>query len=534
MSGLLGLGAVLVLMAPGAWQRTARREAYLPDLEAQARRMPYDGALFALLGGRLMEAGEYAAAREALLHAVASGEPNETTWCALAAVIAATGDRNLAIGHLRMGLQALPGSTVLASALRQARATGPAARPGALALAISPYWAQPLIDMYAAGGPLNRPVAWWGLRHPEQSGFTTRQEWALAQPDNAEAQRLWGLALLRNRRLAEAGVALRRAFALAPNSPAVNLAVADAQEQQGLTRQALLQYLTCLKLRPHWLPALLGLGRTSQASGLTQIAVRCYRQAAVVDPASVQAWIGLGHSYQQIESGSAYDKSVAAYETALRLAPDDTDCLDDYALSLYKLSRVREAEAVLRRRLQHSPEDAQCHYLLGMVLMDANPSAAGQAEAELQTRESLRLRPGDPPAKVQLAQWLLQQDQATPAVSLLQDTVRTNPYNRRARFLLARAYRQTGQMALAEQVAAAASALYRIQRQIADLEERKGSNLLDRSVHERLADLYSRTGAVGKAQQERATLRLLQSDPRAAAQARQDFDNSLNQALGSP
>ena len=64
---------VLVLLAAvlgSAWQQTRLREAYLPDLEAQAQRSPTDGRLLALLGARLMEAGEQDAAAETLRRGV--------------------------------------------------------------------------------------------------------------------------------------------------------------------------------------------------------------------------------------------------------------------------------------------------------------------------------------------------------------------------------------------------------------------------------------------------------------------------------
>ena len=44
-------GLWLGLTLRDAWRGTRRREAYLPELEAMARRSPGDGRLLALLGG---------------------------------------------------------------------------------------------------------------------------------------------------------------------------------------------------------------------------------------------------------------------------------------------------------------------------------------------------------------------------------------------------------------------------------------------------------------------------------------------------
>jgi Flp pilus assembly protein TadD len=89
----------------------------------------------------------------------------------------------------------------------------------------------------------------WERRHPESSGFTTRQRWATEHPDDAQMQQLWGLALVRNRREVEAGLVLRRAVELAPDSPAARLALADFYAGSGLAAKAGLEYIACLKRR---------------------------------------------------------------------------------------------------------------------------------------------------------------------------------------------------------------------------------------------------------------------------------------------
>lgn len=531
---LFGLLIVVwcLIVVPEAWQKTMRREAYLPDLEVQARHSPYDGSLQALLGGRLMEAGEYYAAQTAIHQAVAAGEGNETVWRALAAAVAGSGNRALAIADLRLGLKQLPGSAALQTALGQAQAVGPDVTPGSLALDICPNGAQSLIDLYAAGSFLNGPIAWWGRRHREDSGFTTRQEWAVQQPDNAEAQRLWGLALLRNRRGAEGVTMLQHALTLAPNSPVTNLAMATAWEQQGLETKAALQYLHCLELRPNWPPALLGLGRASEASGVKQNALKVYQRTTTVAPDSVEAWIGLGHAY--LLTGSTYDKSVAAFQTALRFAPERTDFFNDYALALNHLSRQNEAEATLRRRLRVAPDDSEAHYLVGMVLMNSNPTPARQDEAEGQTREALRLSPSNPLATIQLAKLLLPKGQVQEAISRLQAALQRDPYNVNAMLLLSRAYGRAGQPDLSDKVAAQANRLFREQQQANVLEDQERKDLMKLSTHQQLAELYIRIGAPAKAQHERDMIRLLQTDPQAVAKAQHAYEASMNRALGKP
>lgn len=216
------------LILPPAWRATGLREAYLPQLEASARSHPEDGPLAALLAARLMQAGEAGAAAAALKQAAGAGEQTEAVWLALAASNAAAGQSRRALADLRLGVKSLPDSTLLPSRMTDARAMGPSPAPGALAAAISPQGPDALLAVYGRGSFLNGLAEWWGRRHTAGSGFATREAWAEAQPGNAQAQRLWGEALTRNRRLPEALAALRAASGLAPQSLACHLALADA------------------------------------------------------------------------------------------------------------------------------------------------------------------------------------------------------------------------------------------------------------------------------------------------------------------
>ena len=521
----------LGLTLPAAWQGTTRREAYLPQLEAQALRSPTDGPLLALLGARRMEASEDTGAGDALRQAIAAGESSETTWQALAGAVAASGDRNRAIADLRLGIKTLPNAIELQNALARARTTDPKTPPPVLALAILPDGPAPLLQTYAAGSRLNGLTEWWGRRHPEGSGFATRQTWAAEQPGNAQAQRLWGEALLRNRRVGEAGPVLTNAVALAPHSPAANLALAHCLEQAGDSRRAELQYLTCLKLRPDWLPALLGVGTTALRNGLGGQAVDAFTRATQVDAHSADAWIGLGRA--QLHTGVAFDRALTAFDAAARLAPGRTDYLDDYADALRHGSRWDEAETLLRRRLAVASDDALAHYLLGLVLDSSRPTPERVAEAEAQTREALRLSPHNPLADVQLAQLTLDKGQALAAAALLTDSLAGRPDDPKTLLLLARAFQQAGQPGPAAQASARAKTTMQQQQRADVLADRSRRSPLDGGLHQQLADLYMRLGQPDKARREADMARLIQSDPRRAAQEFNAFDTTVHQALQS-
>jgi len=517
------------LTLPGLWRETARREASLPQLEAQAASSPGDGPLLALVGAGRMAAGENRGAADALRQAIASGESNEDTWEALAANTAAAGDRRRALADLHLGLAALPLSIGLQNALARARVENVDAPPPVLAAAIDPQGPLPLRDRYAAGSRLNGLAEWWGQHHLESSGVMTRSAWARARPGDAQAQRLWGQALLTDRRQAEAGPVLVLAHSLAPDSPAAGLALADYYAQAGNAPQAALQYLACLKLRPGWPAALIGYGTAALQNGQVPPAVAAFTTATRLAPRNADAWIGLGQA--QLKTGVAFTSAITAFQTAARLIPDRTEYFNSYADALRHGGRAPEAEALLRRRLQAAPGDALAHYLLGLILRDTDPTVARVAEAEAQTRESLRLSPHNPLASAQLGQILLDAGRTDAAVALFEDARAHTPDDPNLLLVLARAYGRQGKPLRAAQTAARARSLLADQQRAAVLTDAARKQPLDIGLHRQLAVLYARTGKPEQARREEDTIRLLQADPKGTARQMGAFSDSLQNAL---
>ena len=525
---LAALTLYLSVTLPGAWHETSRREAYLPELEAQAARLPDDGRLASLLGTRHMEAGEYGAAADDFRQAIAAGESSDANWQALAANVAATGDRAKAIADLRLGLKALPASAPLQEALAQARTARPDLSPPALAIAISPRGPQELLPTYAAGSPLNRLAEWWGRHNPEESGFATRQAWAEEEPGNAQAQRLWGSALLQNRRVAEAEAVLTHAVALAPNSLLANLALADSLLKAGDAPKAQLRYLACLKLRPDWLQALLGFGASALQNGLTGHALKAYTRATQTAPQSADAWIGLGNIRLRLLSPGM---AAEAFDKVLNLAPDRTDYLDNYSDALRQIGRGADAEAQLRRRLSTAPGDALAHYLLALVLRDTNPTPARLVDAEQQGQAALQFSPHNPLASVLLGQMLLDKGKAREAIAQFTNALSGNPYDQKTLLILARAYQGAGQPENAAKISARAKILFTEQQQEAVLADQSRKAPLNITLHRHLALLYARTGQAAKARRETSITHLLETNPKQAAQEMTAFEATVEQVL---
>lgn len=504
---ILAAGLAAALTLPGAWRETQRREASLPRLEAQARRDPYDGRLQALLGGRLMEAGEYPAAAAALERGVTIGEKTDLVWLTLASARAASGDAR-ALGYLEVGAKETP-SPLMTAALDRCRALGRGAPPLALASAICPQGPEPLVAAYARGSFLNPVSEWRGHVRPEESGFATRQAWAGQRPDDAQAQRLWGQALEENRRYPEAETALERAVALAPASPAAHLALADLLESQSLPAQASLEYIACLKIRRGQPPALLGLGRATLASNLPLASADVFAEAAHVAPQSAEAWAGLGEA--DVAARQNYDQALDAFRTAARLAPGRTDFLPDYAAALRQQGRMADAEALLRRRVAAAPGDGRSRYLLAGVLLDYDSTDARLSEAQAETEEAMRLAPQSRPAQQQMAAVQMRLKKPRAAMAWLQKVLAADPSNVSALLLLANASQQAGLVSQARQAAQRAASLSSALQRIDVVNARAVADPSALDNHRQLAALYARSGQADKARQEQEVVRLLQT-----------------------
>jgi len=230
-------------------------------------------------------------------------------------------------------------------------------------------------------------------------------------------------------------------------------------------------------------------------------------------------------------TGVDHDKAIAAFQKAEQLAPARTDYFDDYADALRQGVQWTAAESVLRRRLKAAPDDPLAHYMLGMVLLNSNPTPERQNAAEAETREALRLLPHNVLANLQLAQILLAKGQLDEAIGLLQDALKANPFNRNAMTVLARAYRRSGRTDLSDKVSKQADQLYQTQQRVQVLEGKEAKQIMNAAFHEDLARLLEQVGEHQKAIREAEMAKLLRADPRRTADELKKIKATLSEAL---
>jgi len=102
-----------------------------------------------------------------------------------------------------------------------------------------------------------------------------------------------------------------------PHFPLSNLGLAYYNKRD--FRRAEANYLKALELRPDFVLALRGLGRTYIAMGRIAAAVQAFEKAVRLAPQSSQTHFDLGHAYRLLKQ---YDRARNAFREVLELAPD--------------------------------------------------------------------------------------------------------------------------------------------------------------------------------------------------------------------
>ncbi len=502
-------------MGACAWQETQLREAYLPALREQARQHPFDGRLLMVLAVRQAQARQYAEAAQTFQQTVGAGENTPWVWLAWAASQASAGRPVEAGATLLFGMRQPALAPVLRAALQRYSALTADTPPGVAAQTICPRTPSELLLPYTRGSLLNGLAAWYGRRHPGQSGFATRQEWAREQPNSGQAQLLWAEALLKNECYAEAEGAARRALLLLPDSLSAHLDLADALYHEGAGGKAGREYAVTARAHPDSLRALLGLGQTALNSKMLTMGVDVFSKAVALAPDSADAWIGLGKAYynQALDLGHC----LTCYETAHRLAPHRTDFYAAYADALREKSRYAEAENLLRTRLAAAPTDASACYYLALTLLASDVTPARQSEAEACLRRSLELQPRGPSVVAHLGRLLAEEGRNEEALGYLEAAMQADPRDLASAMALNRVYRATGHLKEALEGKARIAAMTRYATETKQMEDQLQLHPLDAALYLKTAALYASGGEEEKAIHYRDAAALLQQhSPQAA------------------
>jgi Flp pilus assembly protein TadD len=202
--------------------------------------------------------------------------------------------------------------------------------------------------------------------------------------------------LLENTKPEDALAAYRKASELTPKDPEPHLSAGLLQERQKEFSAAEAEYKQVLAIDAHSTEAAIGLTNLYMKSGRLGEAEPLLRRLATERPDDAGIHLQLG---RVLAAESKKDDAITEIQTALRLAPADSDAQRDIA-DLYSSAGKNDlAENAYRALLTTQPKDPELHRGLGQALL--RQKKFPEAQEEFLT--ALRLKRDSPDVYVDLA-----------------------------------------------------------------------------------------------------------------------------------
>lgn len=187
-------------------------------------------------------------------------------------------------------------------------------------------------------------------------------------PGDTDHIRLLSLALTRQNRVAEAEEHLRLALSLEPEFPQLHEDLGSVLAMQCRFEEAIPEFQKAIRLQPALPLAQKKLGQALAAAGRGQEADEAFREFVDKDPerASIIKGIDLQHA------GKA-DEAIDVFRDVLRKNPNNVNAMRHLAVSLWReKKRTGDAEALLRRATQHSPDFTNAWLTMGALCMETS------------------------------------------------------------------------------------------------------------------------------------------------------------------
>lgn len=273
-----------------------------------------------------------------------------------------------------------------------------------------------------------------------------------AEPQNAEALHLLGVAAHQRGAHQHAAELIERADRLAPGRPEILLNLGAALRALGRVAEAERCYRAALGIAPGFALARSNLGMLLRSLGRLEEAAQCLREG--LDPASADAHANLGVVLQELgrleeaeqllrralelSAGNAdlhynlgnvlharkrADEAMTCYRRALELRPGFALALNNLGIVLREQRRLGEAEQALREAVAVDPQCVEAHYNLGSVLH----ALRRNAEAEACYRRALQPKPAYADAHNELGKLLNDMQRPEEAERCLREALALEP-----------------------------------------------------------------------------------------------------------
>lgn len=238
-------------------------------------------------------------------------------------------------------------------------------------------------------------------------------------PDDARARLDLSRAYAARGETEEALVHLRKAAELTGSYEIYNN-LGGLEEESGDLEAAIRSYRHAVALAPASPVPLINLGDTLLRRGAADEAIECLRIAATLDPDRPEAWSLLG---RELLSRGDSDQAVGALRRAAELLPDDAGAVLLHADALQATGKPQESIVVYRRVLALDAGSANAWFGLGHAELDTGRHAA----AILGIRRGLEIQPGDGRARYDLGKALHDVGQVSQAMAELRRAAALGP-----------------------------------------------------------------------------------------------------------
>lgn len=214
-----------------------------------------------------------------------------------------------------------------------------------------------------------------------------------ADPDDAIAWKVLGVACAAQGKAADALQAKERAVALLPADAEARTNLGNALSDARRWPEAETQFRAAISIDARSVASWKGLAGVMAGTGRFRDAAACLQRCASLQPASADALNEWGNALRVAQQ---MREARAVYERALALDPRHVEATTNLGNTLADLGRPAEAEAQYRKAIALEPSRAAIHSNLGNLL-----KFLGRFEESLDCyREALRLDPDFEPARV--------------------------------------------------------------------------------------------------------------------------------------
>ncbi len=188
-----------------------------------------------------------------------------------------------------------------------------------------------------------------------------------ANPRNAQAHALLGLALQRQGQLAEAVASQRRALALDPKLTGLHAIMAPALHDLREYEAAADSYRRALALEANDADLQRGYSEVLRQLGRREDALDAARQALQLHPDNVESLFSVAAAQHELHDHAA---AAESFQRALDLAPEDVNARLDLAQSLFRVQRFGAAEACYRQVIAQQPDNLGAQVRLASTLRE--------------------------------------------------------------------------------------------------------------------------------------------------------------------